>query len=104
MKIRAKYWDGTTLEALVGPRAEVEVERRFNISLADAFIVKDGGPAPRLDYFYVMCWAALKYSGHDVPDYDAWLELLEDAEEITEPGAAKANPTRRGRRPAKSST
>ena len=95
-KMKVTYLDGTEVEINAGPRAEVELERKFNISAAKM---------DRNEHFYFMAWAALKYSGQDPTEFDEFLEKIEDVDNVDEPEERKgAGPTRPARRRRTSST
>lgn len=92
MKFTITYNDDTTVEGWVGPRAEVEVERKFNIAAGDA---------THNEHTYFLFWAALHYAGQEKREFDDWLADIKEWNVVD--GAAAVNPTRRVRRPAKSS-
>jgi hypothetical protein len=99
VRIRAHYLDGTTQDAVIGSREQVQLERKFDINFATAFDVKSG----RVEMVYYLAWCGLRNAGQDVPeDFDAFLALLRDAEPLADDDAVR--PTRRARRPAGSSS
>lgn len=69
-KIKLTYLDGRVEEVVPNPRARIETERHF---------VGLGQQNVQEATFY-MAWAHLKKTG-DVPEFDAWLDSLADAEE-----------------------
>ncbi|MGH6693213.1 MAG: hypothetical protein ACREF4_21300, partial [Gammaproteobacteria bacterium] len=97
VKFTITYNDGSTVEGWAGPRAEVEVERRFDIPVEKA---------NRNEHTYVLFWAGLFYAGQEIREFDEWLATVKDWEIVDEDGteAKGVGPTRKGRRPAKSST
>lgn len=96
MKMKVEYKDGTDVEVKVGPRAEVALERQFEIAAADA---------THNEHIYYLAWAALHFAGQEPAksaEFDAWLDLIVDANVIDEP--EKKGPTKRAQsRPASSS-
>lgn len=99
---QAIYLDGTTDEAPVGARAQVEVERRYGIAYSDLF--KQGEKAP-YERIYCLVWASLRFAGKVLPDveFDAWLETVGDADLVPPKADEPARPTKRARRPETSS-
>lgn len=101
MKMQVVYLDGTKVETVIGPRAQVEVERRYDCLFTEIFEEKSG--KARVERFYLAAWAALHFSGDATAsddDFEAWLSRVEDVIPI---GKGKARPTKRVRRPVKSS-
>lgn len=95
MKVRVTYLDGRVVEAIVGPRAQVEVERRHGISFAQAF---DGGTGSRLEYLYTMCWAAVRVAEPNTVDFEPWLDLVAEADVVEDDAeSTEADPTQRDR-------
>jgi hypothetical protein len=96
MKFKVIYNDGREVEGWAGPRAEVEIERKFDIS-ADK--------VSRNEHLYYLFWAGLFYAGQETREFDDWLVDVKDWDLLEPAGkGGKGNPTRPGRRPAKSST
>lgn len=102
MKMKVVYTDLPETEILVGPRAQVEVERKFNCLYTDIFDETSGNA--RVEKFYYTAWAALHFSGHEsaADEFDDWLNKVVDV--IPVATRAKPDPTRRARKPARSST
>lgn len=101
MKTKIIYANGDEKEVVVGPRAQVELERRYDILLTDAIDGSSG--KARVEYIYFVAWAAAHFAGQEPEtDYDKWLMGIADV--IPQFWDEKANPTRRARRPAKSSS
>jgi hypothetical protein len=93
MKMKVFYADGTDVEVVIGPRAQVEVERKFNCLYTDIYDDKSG--KARVECFYYSAWAALRYSGNATAgeDFDAWLDKVADVTPVvSEPG--KSSPGR----------
>ena len=109
MSVRVKAWytDGTTAEATAGARAQVDFERKYEVSWAGAFGGR-GGPG-LVEHAYYFTWVSLKLAGEDVgEDFEAWLDRVDDAGLLpdNDEGTAedKPNPTKRGRSRAASSS
>jgi hypothetical protein len=101
-KIKVVYLDGTEQETTAGARAEVEFERKFEMAFADAFHPRvRGEPRGRQEWLYYLTWVSLKLSGTvGEEEFETWLDRIDD---ITVLGGSDVDPTKRGRRPAKSS-
>ena len=98
MKVRVHYLDGTTMDAVVGSREQVALERKYQCNYPTVFDPDKG----RVEWVYFLCWSALHNAGEKVgDDFDVWLGLVQDAEPLVEDGA---RPTKRGRPRATSST
>lgn len=76
-KVKVTYLDGTVKEALASPRAQVMTEQ--HTSWAEN---------PITATFY-LGWAALHKAGKESQDFETWLDLIDDVEEIEK----KADPT-----------
>lgn len=83
-----------SLEALVGPRARVELERRTGKQFTEAIELEE--------HVYYVAWAAVYYGGLEPEgDFDTWLNRIYDA------GLAHGEPptpTRRAPKPAPSAS
>jgi hypothetical protein len=101
-KIKVVYLDGTEQETTAGARAEVEFERKFEMAFADAFHPRvRGEPRGRQEWLYYLTWVSLKLSGTvGEEEFETWLDRIDD---ITVLGGSDVDPTKRDRRPAKSS-
>lgn len=100
MKAKVTYNDGREVEAVIGPRAQVAVERRFDMLYTEVF--DPNSTKARLDCMYYAAWAAAHYAGLEPEDdYDTWLTLIQDVEPIAE---GSTRPTKRARKPANSSS
>jgi hypothetical protein len=102
-KFKVTYRDGSEQETTAGARAEVEFERKFEMSFNDAFHQRvKGEPRGRLEWMYYLSWVSLKIDGTvGDEDFDTWLERIDG---VTVLGGAEEDPTSRDRRPAKSSS
>lgn len=80
-KIKVTYLDGRVEIVLAGPRAQVDLERHFKISL---------GEANKLEHVYYLAWTALHLAGKEPREFDVWLD---DLAEIDPLGDEDANPT-----------
>ena len=95
MKLKVIYTDGREVEAFAGPRAQVELERRYDVAFMAAFDRQKTGGAPRFEHIYFLGWAAVYYTGLDeTADYDAWLSAIRDVELVDED--AEPDPTQPG--------
>lgn len=99
LKVKAYRNDGTEVEANAGPRARVEVERRFGRPFWHMF-GKDALHGSE-DAVYFLAYSALRLADIDVgDDYDKWLTTITDADVWQE--SEPENPTQRAAKPAKS--
>ena len=102
-KLKVVYLDGSEEETSAGARAEVEFERKFDMAFADAFHPRvRGEPRGRQEWLYYLTWISLKL-GSLVGDeeFEMWLDRVDDIEVL---GGSAEDPTKRDRRPAKSSS
>lgn len=76
MKVKVTYSDGRTVESVVSPRAEVDFERRFGVSIRAA------GADMHQEYYYYLAWAGLHFAGREPADFDAFLGLIDDVENV----------------------
>lgn len=101
LKVKAFKSDGTEVEATAGPRARVELERRFRRPFWDMF----GADALHgsEDAVYFLTFSALRLTGaDDVGDnYDEWLSTITDAD-VWNDESEPENPTQRAAKPASS--
>lgn len=79
-KVKVSYNDGREVEVKVTPRAQVETERHI------------GGDWSRMALLsvYHMAWGALRKEDPETPDFETWLDQVDDVEEIE---AQKPDPT-----------
>lgn len=105
-QVTAVYADGRTVQAPVGPRAKVALERRFDMQFGDFFDEYEPGKyrPRRVEMLYYLTFAALRGAGMEsLEDFDAWLDLIDSADIATDEQEAGPRPTQRDRGPAKSS-
>lgn len=76
MKINVTYSDGRVVESKVSPKAEVEFERRFDVSINAA------GRDMHQEYYYWLAWAGLHFAGKEPADFDAFLSTIDTAENV----------------------
>lgn len=102
-RIKVTYADGREVEAPVGPKAQVMMERRYQVPLSK---LAEEEASVTLESVYYLAWVALRASKlEDADDFDAFLELIEDVEVVEPPKGATVPPTgRAGRRRATSSS
>ena len=72
IKMKVVYVDGREITLLASPRAQVETERHF----------KGVDNNNRIEGSLYIAWASLKYAGKETADFDAWLDLVIEAEEV----------------------
>lgn len=72
-RIKVTYSDGRTEIVKVTPRAQVEAERHFK-GLKEEIALQGS---------YWLAWFALGKLGKESAPFDDWLDLIEDAENIT---------------------
>jgi hypothetical protein len=111
IRIKAVYLDGSEEETSAGARAEVEFERKFNMAFADAFHPRvKGEPRGRQEWQYFLTWASLELEdgafdfSEDKERDAAFNDWLKRVDTIDVLGSAAADPTKRDRRPADSSS
>jgi hypothetical protein len=110
-KLKVVYLDGSKQETTAGARAEVEFERKFEMAFTDAFHPRvKGEPRGRQEWLYFLTWASLKledgafaFSEDKERDaaFDDWLKRVDDINVLN---GSEADPTKRDRRPANSSS
>ena len=71
IKLKVVYVDGREIKILASPRAQVETERHF----------KGVDAKQRIEGSFYLAWASLKYAGKESAEFDAWLDLVIEAEE-----------------------
>jgi hypothetical protein len=80
-RLKVTYTDGTEIEVLAGPRAQVDLERHFKMSIQEA---------KNIEHVYYLAWTALHLSGKEPRAFDEWLDDLVDVDQL---GEVDANPT-----------
>lgn len=85
IKLKVVYVDGREITLIASPRAQVETERHF----------KGLDENQRIEGSFYMAWAALKWAGKEAADFEAWLDLVIEAEEEepSEADEASQDPT-----------
>ena len=73
-RVRIYYTDGREVEVKVKPRAMVATERHIGGEWQNMAI---------LSVFY-MAWAAVRLEDKETPDFEAWLDSIDDVEQIEE--------------------
>lgn len=73
-KLKVTYSDGRKVEILASPRAQVETARHFK--------TQGGFEGNQLEAGYRLAWASLHYAGKEPADFDAWLDLIADVDEV----------------------
>jgi hypothetical protein len=71
-KITLTYLDGTVKDVVPPPRSRIETERHFN----------GLGRHNAQESTFYMAWNSLKRSGDVKEEFDQWIDLLADAEEV----------------------
>jgi hypothetical protein len=72
VKLKVAYVDGREIEILASPRAQVMTERQFG-GFADT---------TKVDASYYLAWASLNTSGQESADYETWLNLITEVDEV----------------------
>jgi hypothetical protein len=80
-RLKVKYTDGTEVEILAGPRAQVDLERHYKMSIAEA---------RNVEHVYYLAWTALHLAGKEPRAFEEWLDGLADVDNL---GEVDANPT-----------
>ena len=74
VKMKVTYLDGREVVMLVPPRAQVMAERHF------AGITQEKA----VEQAYYLAWASLNKAGKEPADFETFLDLIEDAEQVKE--------------------
>lgn len=99
MKVNVTYSDGRVVESSVSPKAEVEFERKFGTSINQA------AREMHQQYYYYLAWAGLHYAGKEPADFEAFLGLIDEVENVKDPEAQlPEDPTERAPQPEPSSS
>lgn len=95
-RFKVTFQDGRQLEVRVMPKAQVMFERHFATSVSAL------AATPSAEKGYYLAWAALHCAGMEGRDFEAFLDALEDIEnmEVDE----EADPTKKGPGPEPSSS
>lgn len=73
-KLKVTYSDGREVQILASPRAQVETARHFK--------AQGGFEGNQVEAGYRLAWASLHYAGKEPADFDAWLDLIADVDEV----------------------
>lgn len=95
-RFKVTYQDGTEREVRVMPRAQVMFERHFTTSMSSL------ADQPSAERGYYLAWAALHCASMESRDFEAFLDALEDIENVG--GDDEADPTKTGPGPEPSSS
>lgn len=60
----------------VKPTDLVAFERKYDVGL-------EALERPKAEYIYFLAWNGLRRAGHTSDDFDTWLDLVEDVNEVT---------------------
>jgi hypothetical protein len=82
-KITLTYADGTVKDVVPPPRARIDTERHFG----------GLGRHNQQEATFYMAWMALKRAGEVTEEFDQWIDLLLDAEEVEVPAMEAPRPT-----------
>jgi hypothetical protein len=74
LKMKVAYADGRESVVVVTPRAQVETERHFKGT--------DEAGNQRIASHYYLAWASLFYTKQETNDFEAFLDVVADVEEI----------------------
>lgn len=75
-RIRVVYTDGRIKEVRIGPKAEVMFERHFKVSMTKA------SENISAESMYYLAWASLYCAGVEGLDFDSFLDVLEDVDNV----------------------
>ncbi|MEV6879734.1 hypothetical protein [Amycolatopsis sp. NPDC051128] len=99
MKVNVTYSDGRVVQSSVSPKAEVEFERQFGTSINRA------GADMHQQYYYYLAWAGLHFAGKEPADFDTFLGMIDEVENVQDPEAQlPEDPTKRVPQPEPSSS
>lgn len=79
---------GNSFDAVITPKAAVNFERNFKVSLIKAFAEEQ-----RSEYIYYLAWECMKLAGKEVKPFDGWLDQLEEVEFIWDTDAGPLEET-----------
>lgn len=74
LKMKVTYLDEREVTVIVTPKAQVEVE--------DYFKGTEGAQSHRIKSHYRLAWSSLHYAGKEPADFDTFLAMIADVEEI----------------------
>jgi hypothetical protein len=73
-RVKIYYTDGREVEVKVKPRAMVATERHIGGEWQSMAV---------LSVFY-MAWCAVRLEDKEAPDFDTWLDTIDDVEQVEE--------------------
>lgn len=73
VKMKITYADGRVVEVTASPRAQVQTERHY-AGLTDE--------TRQVEVSYYLAWASLSRAGMESAEYEPWLDLIEEVEEV----------------------
>lgn len=82
------HWNGEVLTLPVTPRAAVNFERHFSVSLSKA--IADEG---KFEFLYYLAWECVRLSGRVVKPFDGWLEEVLNAKFVVDDTPAPLDAT-----------
>jgi len=85
IKMKVTYSDGRKVDVIASPRAQVMTEERLS-----------GSPDRRILGHYYLAWASLHRAGKESADFEAFLDLIEEAETIDPDEDDEPGPTQPG--------
>lgn len=71
-KLKVTYSDGRKVDIIASPRAQVMTERNFG-GITDE---------RKVEASYYLAWASLNKAGQEPADFESWLDLVADIEEV----------------------
>lgn len=77
--MKVTYMDGREVVVRIGPKTQVLFERHFP---AMSMLDYGRGRGRRIEHHYFLAWAALTEAKEETREFDAFLEVLEDAETV----------------------
>jgi hypothetical protein len=85
-RIKIYYTDGREVEVKVKPRAQVATERHIGGDWQTMAILS----------VYYMAWSSVRLEDKETPDFDTWLDQIDDVEQIE---VKEPDPTGSGQSP-----
>lgn len=83
-RVKIYYTDGREAEVRISPRVLVSTERHIGGDWASMAILS----------VYYMGWEAMRETDKDTPDFETWLNTIEDVEQLKEEDADPFAPAR----------
>ncbi len=72
------YNDGKETVVRVAPKAQVQFEQHFGRSMFDY------GMSPTQEQNFYLAWLSLRVAGKDAPEFDEWLDLIDDVDPVSD--------------------